>query len=814
MRALAWLALLYGVVSCVLAVPVQVDTLVEPTDADDDVTDILQTPIEKNFENSHSETKSDHLEAVTAAVLSDHHDSHASHDNITVDEEHSPHAHGVHVYSWKFEYVKVPLVLCLFVVLIGVFKIVYHHTPFLSTYLPESCCLILLGFVIGCMFLWDNTHESIKFLEYDARTFFLYLLPPIILEAAYSLKDKAFIENLGTIILYAVLGTILNIAIIGGALTALGSVGLMFGFSMGALDCLIFASLIAAVDPVAVLAIFQEVGVNKMLYFMVFGESLLNDAVTVVIYNLVIEFKGLSTIALGDVGLGCLAFLCVSFGGAIIGFACGFISAFITRFTSHVRVVEPVILFGMAYLSFVIAEMFHFSGIIGIICCGLNQAQYACLNISPKSYISVNYFGKVASSVSESLIFIILGVMMVNEQGEFWSDFDPYFSIYSVLLCIIARVAVVFFLTYIVNHFTGGVRFISFQEQLIMAYGGLRGAVSFSLAFMLSIDRVEGHIKNTMLSATYIVILFTVFVQGCTIKPLVRFLDIRLAKKEDNFKLFMEFNRGMVQHMMQGMEDILGTKRGTTWIAVTKYLSQRFMRPMLHKNYIRKDKSDKLVQLDIDERMREKLKTVPSNPSMHRQDTLTEMVESGEVPLHLTLDLMEEEEHVPKSKPHGHASKSKPEEIPLQSMPHEKVDIDVTDIRALVKNPLQSYFHDRDLTEDDEAKMKQFEHLKEVHRIAKLRDMEKKNGVSASSSKKTLIGRKSSTKRKDTKQELLIASLGGMMATSVSCSPHSRVKGEDEKDASKEEKIKFSIDGTVVEEPEPDDNYLDRESPV
>uniref|UniRef100_A0A1I7X9A6 Sodium/hydrogen exchanger n=1 Tax=Heterorhabditis bacteriophora TaxID=37862 RepID=A0A1I7X9A6_HETBA len=403
----------------------------------------------------------------------------SEYDENIIDDRVANLAHGVKVASFKFDYVKEPLVLTIFIIVIGIFKLGYHHTHFLQKIMPESCCLILVGIILGLIFIGDTTHESVKFLEFNSKTFFFFLLPPIILESAYSLKDRAFLDNIGTILLYAVV----------------------------------------------VLAIFQEVGVNKMLYFMVFGESLLNDAVTVVCYNLVIEFKELPNISFFDV------------------------------------MVEPVIMFGMAYLAYMTSELFHFSGIIGIIACGLFQTHYSCGNISNKSFISVTYFAKVASSVSESLIFIILGVMLVNEQGWFWSDWHPLFSLYSILLCLGVRFAVVFFLTYIVNQFTGGVRHISFQEQFIMAYGGLRGAVSFSLAFMISNDVP---VKNTILSATYMVILFTVFLQGGTIKPLVRYLNIRLSRKEDNFRLFLEFNKGMIVHMTQGIEDLCGYK-DTSW---------------------------------------------------------------------------------------------------------------------------------------------------------------------------------------------------------------------------------------------------------
>lgn len=123
------------------------------------------------------------------------------------------------------------------------------------------------------------------------------------MEASYSLNDSAFSNNLGTIILFAVVGTILNIGLVGGILILLDFFGVFGSLGMSILDCLLFASLIAAVDPVAVLAIFKEVGVNKVLYFMVFGESLLNDAVTVVCYNLINEFKDLGQITMYDVSL-------------------------------------------------------------------------------------------------------------------------------------------------------------------------------------------------------------------------------------------------------------------------------------------------------------------------------------------------------------------------------------------------------------------------------------------------------------------------------------------------------------------------------
>ncbi|KAK6759364.1 hypothetical protein RB195_021136 [Necator americanus] len=681
-------------------------------------------------------------------------------------EQHAHSTHGVKVASFKFDYVKEPLVLTIFIIVIGIFKLLYHHTRYIQKIIPESCCLILVGVGLGLIFIGDDTHESVKFLEFNSKTFFFFLLPPIILESAYSLRDRAFLENIGTIILYAVVGTIFNIVLIGGSLVVLSDLGWIDGFRIDPLDCLVFASLIAAVDPVAVLAIFQEVGVNKMLYFMVFGESLLNDAVTVVCYNLVIEFKELDSIGFLDCFMGFLAFLCVSLGGLAIGLFFGFMSAFVTKFTKHVRVVEPVIMFGMAYMSYMGSELFHFSGIIGIIACGLFQTHYSCGNISNKSFISVTYFAKVASSVSESLIFIVLGVMLVNEQEWFWSDWHPLFSLYSVVLCIGVRFLVVFFLTYIVNRFTGGVRHISFQEQFIMAYGGLRGAVSFSLAFMIS-NNVP--VKNTILSATYMVILVTVFLQGGTIKPLVRYLNIRLARKEDNFRLFMEFNRGMIVHMTQGIEDLCGYKDRSVAHQLSVF-SKAYLRPLLQRGYRNEQKESKLLEMDRFETMRE-LKQSPSQSSFKWQRAVDELAESGGIPR----DMLEEEEFFINKK----------EDIEKET---EMLTKDISNIRHLLHNPFEEYYANRNLVGEEEKEKRrasEVNHLRMLHCRAQ--------GMKP---KRSIFGKRQQAK-KNTHQGLIMASLGSLGVHAVEAGIHEPRSSVDE--------------GITITEPEDHSLYTIRE---
>ncbi|GMT03475.1 hypothetical protein PENTCL1PPCAC_25649, partial [Pristionchus entomophagus] len=624
-----------------------------------------------------------------------------SHSHSDHSDSHTPH--GVQLASWKFDYVKEPLILTLFIVLIGLFKLVYHHASWLQKIVPESCCLIIMGVLMGTFFIGNTA--NVKFLEFNSKTFFFFLLPPIILEAAYSLKERAFIDNFGTILLYAVVGTILNIVMIGGGLAAASSLGWMGSFQINSLDCLLFAALIAAVDPVAVLAIFQEVGVNKMLYFMVFGESLLNDAVTVVCYTLVNEFRELPSISFLDCVFGFFSFICVSLGGTLIGCTFGFLSAVITRYTTHVRVVEPVMMFGMAYLAYMCSELFHWSGIIGILVCGLVQAHYACGNISSKSFISVTYCAKVLSSVSESLIFIILGVMLVNENAWFWDDWHPAFTVWALILCLVVRTIVTFALTYLANRSTGGVRYIAIKEQLIMAYGGLRGAVSFSLAFMIS-DTVSS--KNTLLAATYLVILFTVFVQGCTIKPLVRYLNIKLARKDDKMRLFVEFNAGMIVHLSQGIEDLCGYKDRSMMNQGSRF-SRAFLRPILEKNYSKDRKpEEKLLEMDRAVTMSENLRKNSSVKSFKQQQEIERLAEEGQI----SRSLMEQEDRFINKRP------STDEELEAFT---EEMTKDTESIRKLIRNPMTENYRNRNLAEEEEKEQREaarIDHMKQLQKRA------------------------------------------------------------------------------------------------
>ncbi|CAG2181740.1 unnamed protein product, partial [Oppiella nova] len=151
----------------------------------------------------------------------------------------------------------------------------------------------MLGLTIGSII-----HYSLKASEqvpqFTVDLFFFVLLPPIILESAYSLHDIAFLTNLGSI-----LGTFINIALIGPSLFLIKLIPFKWlAFpSISFLELMVFGTAISAVDPVSVLAIFQDLSVNKSLYFLVFGESLLNDAVVIVVHRILCSMLGQTSVA-------------------------------------------------------------------------------------------------------------------------------------------------------------------------------------------------------------------------------------------------------------------------------------------------------------------------------------------------------------------------------------------------------------------------------------------------------------------------------------------------------------------------------------
>jgi len=458
------------------------------------------------------------------------------------EHEDPEHVKLIHI-DW--DRVEVPYMVGFWIIITTIVKLCYQKTPGISSYLPETSILVVTGLVVGIISFFVS--ES-KLVTLTPDIFFLFLLPPIIGEAGYFMPNRLFFDQLGTILLMAVVGTIWNMLTISSALYLVGQTDL-FGTHPGLLETFLFGSLIAAVDPVAVLAVFDEIKVDEVLNIVVFGESLLNDGVAVVLYHMFEAFAelGQENVTNKDIGLGLVSFFVVAGGGTLIGVIIGYIAAFTTRFMENARMLEPLVVLMFSYLSYLTAEVFHMSGILAITFCGITMKNYVEQNICEESSTAIKSAGHFLANCAEMMVFLFLGVFTVTYHDHEW---NTWFIVCTILFCLIFRVLGVLILSYLANRFR--IKKLDWLEQTIMMYGGLRGGVAFALVLL-----VETEHREMFVTATLAMVYFTVFFQGITIKPLVKYLRVK-TKKDSEPCITERITNSLMDQAKTAMEDILG----------------------------------------------------------------------------------------------------------------------------------------------------------------------------------------------------------------------------------------------------------------
>nr|XP_018666770.1 sodium/hydrogen exchanger 3-like isoform X2 [Ciona intestinalis] len=512
---------------------------------------------------------------------SNHNESSSSHDSST-----SVHRYQVVTINWAR--VANPFIISIWIIFAGITKIAFHLIQKYVSRVPESCILICLGLVVGGIAYSIDKDHRIEQLLFNPDTFFLFILPPIVMEAGYFMPKESFFDNLGTILTYAIIGTIFNALCIGSSLFAVYKWGLMPGIeeygSLEFLHCLLFGSIISAVDPVAVISVFEEIHVNTVLYICVFGESLLNDGVAVVLYKMFegyIEIGQENIIGI-DIVAAIASFFVVAFGGLFIGILFGYAGSFITKYTVHNRIVEPTFVFVVCYIAYLSAEIFHLSGIISIVFAAFTMSTYVEHNISTKSHTTVKYGMKMLANIAETIIFMLLGIAAVS---DFWQYWNTGFVLWTLFFITLYRAIGVVGLTFVINYIR--LDKINRVDQFVMAYGGLRGAIAFSLVSLTQPEHVPT--IKTMICSCIVAILFTSFVQGSTIRPIVELLHVKTSAKYKK-SMFEDVNLRMIDHVMTGVEDIIGHHGHHYWMQrLQKFNTEYLMRWFVRDPYLSRD---------------------------------------------------------------------------------------------------------------------------------------------------------------------------------------------------------------------------------
>ncbi|XP_060923086.1 sodium/hydrogen exchanger 2-like [Limanda limanda] len=405
----------------------------------------------------------------------------------------------------------------------------------------------------------------------NSNVFFLYMLPLIVLDNGYFMPTRPFFENVGTVLWFAVVGTLWNSIGIGVSLFAICQFEVFGVQDINLQENLLFASIISAVDPVAALNVFEDIGVNEQIYIVIFGEGLFNDAVTVVLYSMFSFLADLPVANASDVFLGVARFLVVGVGGVLFGLLFGFVAAFTTRFTHNVRQIEPLFVFMYSYLAYLVAELFAISSVLAIITCAITMKYYVEENVSQGSCTTIRHVVKMLATISETLIFFFLGVVTITTQHEWnWA-----YILFTLLFAFIWRGLGILVLTQIINPFRT-IQF-TFRDQFGLAYGGLRGAICFALVYTLpeTVNR-----KNLFVTASIAIIIFTVFIQGISIRPIVEYLNIRRTNKVMT-SINVEVHTRTMEHVLCGIEDLCGQWSHYYWKDKFKKFNDRVLRRIL-----------------------------------------------------------------------------------------------------------------------------------------------------------------------------------------------------------------------------------------
>lgn len=365
--------------------------------------------------------------------------------------------------------------------------------------IPYTLLLVIVGLGLAIL--------DIRLVHLSPELILLIFLPPLLFEAGWNLAWKNLKQNFIPICLFAIIGVVISVAGIGFGLQAIA--GLSLGTSL-----LVGASL-SATDPVSVIALFRELGVDKKLTVLMEGESLFNDGVAVVAFSLMIGWvMGTDTLTVPLAIVKFITFVGVGVGvGSVIGFGISFLTQ---RF--DIPSVEQSLTLIAAYGTYVLSEELGGSGVIAVVTVGLILGNFGSrIGMNPRTRLIVSEFWEFISFFVNSIVFLLIGDQV--RYADLASNLD--LIVVAIATVIATRAIGIYGLSLISNAITNSD--LKLPEQTVLWWGGLRGSVSIALA--LSVPAIFPG-REEIIATVFGVMLFTLLVQGLTTKPLLERLNL------------------------------------------------------------------------------------------------------------------------------------------------------------------------------------------------------------------------------------------------------------------------------------------------
>jgi len=380
------------------------------------------------------------------------------------------------------------------------------------TFVSEAAVALLIGISAGGVLKLIGRTES-----FQISVFYDVLLPPIIFSSGYSMSRRWFFANIYKILAFSIIGTCISTALTGVFLWGLSQTPALT-VDLSIKESLAFGSLISATDPVTTLAIFQELKVESQLFYVIFGESVFNDAVAIVLFETLKETLTGEVISI-ELAIGKFFFVFLS--SMIVGCILGCISAMIMKYARlRELTVEIVVVLIFCYFPYLVGQVFSMSGIVAILFTGITMKHYTHRNMSPEAADLSEIAISLTASISETFVFLNLGTSVWTMSGVNLS-----FVCWGILVILIARAGQVYPLSWILNCFERNTRARLEPKQMHMLwYSGLRGAIAYALA----VDFPEESKNHEVIkSTTMMLVLITILTFGTATVPMLKLLGIR-----------------------------------------------------------------------------------------------------------------------------------------------------------------------------------------------------------------------------------------------------------------------------------------------